>query len=341
MSRKKFSSFRWSDEVEPHKARTKEIIAKHPEIRQLIGRNPYTILVIIAAVGLQVALAYAVSPLGFDLSWIWTIVLAFFAGAFLCHTLFVCIHEASHNLIFKNKTANILAGMLSNLPHVFPSSVSFAKYHMKHHAYQGVEALDADMPFRWEAKLINNAPVGKAVWLLLYPIFQMLRPLRLKEIKLFDGWTLLNWLVQIAFMAAIIYFFGGKAAIYLLISFFLSVGLHPLGARWIQEHFLTHGDQETKSYYGPLNVTNLNVGYHNEHHDFPSVPWNRLPKVKQIAGSYYTSLGYHTSYVGLLFQFLFDRNISVYSRTAREKRGKRSAKAPHLPADMAAPEELG
>ncbi|MCG2617973.1 fatty acid desaturase [Terrimonas sp. NA20] len=340
MSRKKFSSFRWSDEVEPHKARTKEIITKHPEIRQLIGRNPYTFLVILVAVGILVALAFGVSPLGWDLSWIWTIVLAYFVGAFFCHTLWVCIHEASHNLIFKNKTANIWAGMIANLPHVFPSSVSFAKYHMKHHAYQGVEELDADMPFRWEAKLINNAPVGKAVWLLFYPIFQMLRPMRLKEIKLFDTWTLINWLVQAAFMFAIIYFLGAKAAVFLLASFFFSVGLHPLGARWIQEHFLTHGEQETKSYYGPLNVTNLNVGYHNEHHDFPSVPWNKLPKVKQIAGSYYTTLGFHTSYTGLLFRFLFDGSLSVYSRTAREKRGKRSAKAPHMPADMAAPEEL-
>ena len=55
------------------------------------------------------------------------------------------------------------------------------------------------------------------------------------------------------------------------------MGLHPLGARWIQEHYLVHGEQETTSYYGILNVPALNVGYHNEHHDFPSVPWNRLP----------------------------------------------------------------
>ena len=35
--------------------------------------------------------------------------------------------------------------------------------------------------------------------------------------------------------------------------------------------------QETNDYYGWLNRIQLNIGYHNEHHDFPSVPWNRLP----------------------------------------------------------------
>ncbi len=82
-----------------------------------------------------------------------------------------------------------------------------------------------------------------------------------------------------------------------------------LGASWIQEHYLTHGDQETKSYYGVLNTVNLNVGYHNEHHDFPSVSWNKLPKVRKIAGNYYDTLDYHTSYTSLLFRFLFDKNF--------------------------------
>lgn len=126
---------------------------------------------------------------------------------------------------------------------------------------------------------------------------------------------------------------GAKSTVYLVAGFFFSVGLHPLGARWVQEHYLTHGDQETKSYYGVLNTVNLNVGYHNEHHDFPSVAWNRLPKVKKIAGSYYDTLGYHTSYTGLLFRFLFDKNISIYSRVARANRGKvKVTKEPVIPA---------
>jgi sphingolipid 4-desaturase/C4-monooxygenase len=313
----KKTSFRWSDESEPHKHRTKLIIKDHPELRQLIGRNPYTFLVITLCVGVQIATAYLLK----DAAWYWIALAAYGIGAFACHTLFVCIHECAHNLIFKNKTANTWAGIFANLPTLMPSSVSFQKYHLKHHSYQGVEALDADMPFRWEAKLINNSTFGKAMWLLFYPIFQAARPFRLKEINLFDGWTLVNWVVQLAFTGAVIYFLGWKAVLYLALSFFFSVGLHPLGARWVQEHFLTHGEQETKSYYGRLNFPNLNVGYHNEHHDFPSVPWNNLPKVKALAGHHYDELGHHTSYTRLLFEFLFDRELSVFSRTARSNRG--------------------
>lgn len=326
-------SFVWSDEIEPHKARTKAMIKSHPEIRALIGRNPYTLLVILLCVAIQFTLAYVIYA--YSLRWWWVLGFSYLIGAFACHTLFVCIHECAHNLLFKNRTANTLAGILANLPLVFPSSVSFQKYHLKHHSFQGVEELDADMPFGWEARLIDNSTLGKALWLLFYPVFQLLRPLRLtKEISIFDGWTVVNWIVQFTFMGLVIYFLGLKATIFLVASFFFSIGLHPLGARWVQEHFLTHGnEQETKSYYGILNPVNLNVGYHNEHHDFPSIPWNKLPELKRIAGSYYEHLGYHKSYTILLFQFLFDKKLSIYSRVARANRGKVKAAEPYRPAD--------
>ncbi|MDA3615310.1 fatty acid desaturase [Polluticaenibacter yanchengensis] len=313
----KQDSFIWSDLAEPHKARTKAILKQHPEVRDLIGRNPYTFLIILLCVGVQIGLAYLLK----DASYWWVFLAAYLIGAFSCHTLFVCIHEASHQLIFKGKVKNILSGIVANLPLVLPSSVSFQKYHLKHHSYQGVEALDADMPYEWEARLINNSVVGKAIWLLLYPVFQALRPFRLKEIPLFDAWTVVNWIVQIAFVWAIAYFWGAESIVFLVASFFFSVGLHPLGARWVQEHYLTHGDQETKSYYGKLNTVNLNVGFHNEHHDIPSIPWNNLPKLKKIAPTFYESLGYHTSYTKLLFQFLFDKKLSIFSRIARNNRG--------------------
>ena len=310
--------FVYSDSSEPHRIRTKQILKQHPDVRKLIGKNPKTFLFILFLVGFQIAGAWFLA----DKPWWAIFVAAYFAGAFADHALFVMIHECAHRLIFKNQAANRLAGILANMSQVFPSSVSFERYHIKHHSFQGIHELDADLPNRWEARLINNYFVGKAIWFLFYPFFQAFRVARLKEIKPFDGWIALNWGVQIAFVAAVWYFLGVKAVVFLTASFFFSVGLHPLGGRWIQEHYLTHGEQETYSYYGPLNTVAFNVGYHNEHHDFPSVPWNKLPEIKSTAPVFYDSLVSHKSWTKLWLRFLFDREISLWSRVVRKNRGK-------------------
>ena len=313
------NDFVYSEVSEPHRIRTKDILKVHPDIRKLIGKNPNTIFAIIGLVGLQVALAWFTSTQ----SWWIVFIVAYLIGAFADHALFVMIHECAHKLLFKKPAANRLAGIFANLPQLFPSSVSFERYHIKHHSFQGVHELDADLPNHWEAKLIDNYFIGKAIWLLFYPIFQVFRISRLKEIKPFDGWVALNWLAQILFIAAIWLWLGPKAVVFLLASFFFSVGLHPLGARWIQEHYLTHSkDQETYSYYGVLNTVAFNVGYHNEHHDFPSVPWNRLPQIKAGAPNFYNTLFYHKSWTKLFFRFLFDKEISLYSRIVRKDRGR-------------------
>ena len=315
----KRTDFVYSDGPEPHRLRTKKILKQSPGIRKLIGKNENTIYVILFLVLAQTGLAFALkgSP------WWLVITVAYLVGAFIDHSLFVMIHECAHRLIFKGQAANRIAGIVANLPQVFPSSIAFERYHIKHHSFQGVHELDADLPNRWEAKLINNYFVGKVIWLLFYPLFQAFRISRLKEIRPFDGWIALNWGVQILFVAAVWYFLGVKAIAFLTLSFFFSVGLHPLGGRWIQEHYLVYNnEQETYSYYGPLNKVAFNVGYHNEHHDFPSVPWNKLPQIRKQAPEHYDTLIYHTSWTRLFLRFLFDREISLYSRLVRKNRGR-------------------
>lgn len=303
---------------EPHRGRTREMLKQHPELRGLIGKNPYSFMAIIGIVALQVLVAYLLS----GQSWWWVFGAAYLIGAFADHALFVLIHECAHKLIFKNRAANKIAGMIANIPLIFPSSVSFENYHLKHHSFQGVHELDGDLPNYWEAKLINHYFIGKVIWLLFYPIFQVFRLSRLREIAPFDKWVALNWLIQIVSMTAIAWFLGAQSFVYLVASFFFSVGLHPLGARWIQEHYLTQGEQETYSYYGVLNHVAFNVGFHNEHHDFPSVPWNRLPDIKKTAPGFYDPLSSHTSWTKLFLRFLFDQEISLFSRVVRKNRGK-------------------
>ena len=261
---------------EPHRSRTKDLLRRHPEIRALIGPSRVTFWYTVVIVALQFGIAWFVATQ----PW-WAIVaLGYTVGAFASHALFVVIHECAHRLVFRRKLPNILTGLLANLPLFTPGAVSFQKYHLKHHAFQGVYELDADVPSRWEARLIGRSPVGKALWLLFYPVFQLIRSFRVKEVAVFDRWTLTNLAIQVGVNAAVYLGWGPKALAYLALSLFFSIGLHPLGARWIQRHYLVdgRGEQETFSYYGRLNAVTFNVGYHNEHHDFPSVPWNRLPR---------------------------------------------------------------
>lgn len=308
--------FLFSESPEPHRERTKAILKQHPEIRTLIGRNPYSFLLILLVVTFQTLLAAVVS---YQPWWV-SFILAYAVGAYANHSLFVLIHECAHNLIFQGKTRNILAGMLADIPNVVPSSVSFRIYHLKHHSFQGDYSLDADLPSRWEAKIVGASLPGKALWLLLFPIFQALRPPRLKEIQFVNLWTCVNWIAVVGCDALVVIVLGPGALFYFAFSFFFSIGLHPLGARWIQEHYLTFPPQETYSYYGPLNTLALNVGYHNEHHDLPSVPWNNLPQMKTIAPEWYNNLVSHKSWTKLLWRFLTDSDLSLFSRVVRKNR---------------------
>ncbi len=315
----KKTDFVYSQESEPHRIRTKKILKQFPHLRQLISKNPSTIFAIIGLVAFQVVLAWFLR----DQSWWLVFGGAYLLGAFADHALFVMIHECTHKLLFKNPNANRWASMLANMPQIFPSAISFEKYHIKHHAFQGVHELDADLPNKWEAKLINNSFLGKALWLLFFPVFQITRVSRLKEIAPVDGWIITNFAIQIAFTTAIWYFMGFHSVAFLFLSFMFSIGLHPLGARWIQEHYLTiTEEQETYSYYGSWNVLAFNVGFHNEHHDFPSIPWNKLPQIRKTAPEYYDTLHYHTSWTKLFFKFLFNKEISLFSRVVRKERGK-------------------
>ena len=310
---------------EPHKQRTRDLIAAHPEVKKLYGNYPmsavYLVLIVTAQIGLAVALKD--SP-------IWVVAAAaWLVGAFANHALWALIHDAAHNLILKNSIGNRLLAIVANFPIFFPSASSFRTFHLMHHRYQGIEELDADLAIPIEAKLAGHNPLGKALWFLFFFVFQPIRVHRLKKIQLIDRWVVLNWTVQILFLAASWYFFSWKTFIYFFFSGAFAVGLHPLGARWIQEHYVTDVEknpaQETYSYYGPINRISFNVGYHNEHHDLPMVAWPHLPTIRATAPEFYNSLTSYSSWTGLLLKFIFDSKLSLYSRIIRSENTEANA----------------
>jgi len=300
--------------AQPHIARHRDILRAHPEVRTLTGAAPSSMGWILALVVAQFVLALTVGDRAW---WIWLPV-AYLAGATIDHALWVLIHECTHNLVFRSPSANKLAAIVANGPLVLPAAQSFRLYHLLHHQHLGELDFDADLPGPTEARVIHTS-FAKAVWIAAFSgVVGVLRPLRLTQVKGIDRWIGLNIAVQLTAMALLYAMAGAGPIVYLLASSLFAVGFHPLGARWIQEHFIFKSDQETYSYYGPLNRVSFNVGFHNEHHDFVTIPWSRLPALKAAAPEFYDTLYAHHSWTRLLFRFIFDRECGLFDRVVRK-----------------------
>lgn len=65
------------------------------------------------------------------------------------------------------------------------------------------------------------------------------------------------------------------------------------------------------------------MGYHNEHHDFPSVPWTRLPELHRIAHEFYDPLPSHASWPYVTWKFITDPSVGMWCRAKREGKGDR------------------
>ena len=315
------SAFVRTDSPNPHVRRGREILRLHPELRRYFTPYPLSGAWIVAIVGAQLGVAYLLR----DASWIWVILCAYLVGAFGSHALFVLIHEATHDLIVRGPVANRLFGILCNVGQGFPSAMSFRTFHRLHHSHLDEYYYDGDLPFEIEARWVGDRPLRKAVWLFLFSFIQVLRPLRLKR-SYADVWIVSNTLVILLTDLLVYLSFGIRGLGYVILSTVFGIGLHPLGARWVQEHYTFHEGQETFSYYGVLNTPNFNIGYHNEHHDLVGVPWIHLPKVKAAAPEFYDHLRWHRSLTRVLWRFLFDPKLDLFARITRERTRARAAR---------------
>jgi len=302
----------------PHPWRKTGILHAHPEVELLAGTDLRTFYLTLMIVFVQTCIAWVFGGLGVSFWWL-ALIAAYGFGAFANHALFVVIHDATHNCIFKRVFLNKWAAIVADLPNTVPTAIGFRCYHIKHHSHLGDYDYDADLPSHWEARVFGHSTLGKAAWMFLFPILQLTRLGRLRATVPMRGrWTLINTACLLAYDLVIFYGFGSNGLVYLFASFWFSVGgLHPLAARWVQEHFTFDPAQETFGYYGPLNIVALNIGYHNEHHDFPDVPWMRLPELKKMAPEFYDGLKAHRSWLGLFLQFIFDPRYTLYSRIDR------------------------
>ncbi|NP_001279205.1 sphingolipid delta(4)-desaturase DES1 [Callorhinchus milii] len=305
--------YEWVSTDQPHTERRKEILAKYPQIKSLMTPDPNLKWI----VALMVVAQLFVFLLLKDLDWKWIIFWSYTFGSLFSHSMTLAIHEIAHNAAFGNKRAylNRYFGMFANLPLGLPFSISFKRYHMDHHRYMGGHGIDVDIPTNFEGWFFCTR-LRKLFWVILQPVFYAIRPLWINP-KPLTHLEITNVAVQLSFNLLVYYLMGIKPVVYMLAGTILGMGLHPISGHFTAEHYMFLKGHETFSYYGPLNLLTFNVGYHNEHHDFPSVPGSKLPLVKEIAAEYYDKMPQYTSWGKVLYDFIMDDTICPYSRIKR------------------------
>ncbi|KAL6053423.1 Sphingolipid delta(4)-desaturase DES1-like [Balamuthia mandrillaris] len=305
-----------------HRSRRQQILKKYPAIKDLQRPSATTALWTLLLVVGQTWLAWFCQDYHPALLFL----LGYFVGAFIDHALWVLIHDYTHEAVFSSSPLNKFFLILCDLPHLWPGGISFRHFHRLHHGHLNETYNDPDLPSLLEDRLFGRSALGKASWLLFFPLIQSIRMSRYTAASFLDPWFSVNILMNAAYTYAAFLISGWGGLVYLFVSTLFSIGLHPLGARWVAEHYSFAPDQETFSYYGSANLVSFNIGYHNEHHDFPRVPWNLLPSVKKAAPDFYDNLKTHNSYVALLFNFIFNPNFTLRSRVVRNASGSRPTK---------------
>merc|ERR1712154_321924 len=311
--KKRKDEFEWVYSDEPHSTRRKEILKAHPEIRKLFGAEIKTFYIVLAV---SISQLWIASWIGSSSWTVWFLVMYIY-GATVNHSLQLANHEISHNLVFEgNLWANFFLGIFANVVTCVPSSVTFRYYHMDHHIYQGVDVIDTDVPCEWELKTFTSSPL-KFLWMICQSIAYALR-LVIVNPKPLTKWQVLNAVIIFSCDVIIFRYVGLWGFLYLSIGSLCGLGLHPAAGHFIAEHYVFVKGYETYSYYGCLNYVNFNVGYHNEHHDFPKIPWSRLPRVREIAPEWYNHLPHHDSYVKVIWNYITDPEIGPWSRIKRK-----------------------
>lgn len=168
---------------EPHVKRRMNILEKYPQVKELYGVETKSIPIVFAATLVQLAIAYYFGRVSDSMFWL--LVTSYVVGGSITQLFGVIIHEAAHCLIHSSPFVNRIMGLVANICIPFPIASSFRRYHLEHHAFQGVEGRDPDLPLKWEINLVQGNSFKKLLFLFFYPLMYVVRGLAMQKVFCF------------------------------------------------------------------------------------------------------------------------------------------------------------
>ncbi len=246
------------------------------KLPSLIGILVAIVIIIIWSFSL-----FFICSIGSDrLSSIW-ILLAILGRTFIQTGLFIVAHDAIHGVVVPDcLQLNHAIGRLAVTLYAFLSYHQLSLNHYQHHLYAGQLGKDPD----FHEDLSGN-------WLVWYLKF-MQGYLNIRQVVIqFFGMgsafivlifgchfspidLCLFWVIPILLSTVQLFFFGT----------YLPHRSVNLTANFPNRINLEHFHQVNSSNYPPLlsALTCYHFGYHWEHHEYPFLPWYRLPSVRKL-----------------------------------------------------------
>ncbi len=222
-------------------------------------------------------------------------------------------HDAVHGVVFKSKAASYWLGLLCWLPTGMAYTI-YGNYHLHHHritnTYPDVDNFVVTdytkNPFLAKVLLL-------AVYSFAYPIYFLFQMFRYT--KRLSTWKKIRMNLELALTFSLIglaiHFLPGPVFFFLYgLPFILGSVLASTTS--MVEHFgIDASDDDaysSRTYATRMPILNFvwnNLGYHNEHHKYPGIPWYNLKTFHEAAFPYYDDkikAEVYPNFIGLVFK---------------------------------------
>jgi len=329
--------------AQQHRARRIALLSLDPGLRSLYGAHARTLSWICGLTCLHIVTSWALCDAPIYI--VFLVALGF--GQFVLHAGGALVHEAAHGLILRGRRGRLFVDLL--LETLLTSFGHHAQYQLdhvrSHHPYLGDYERDYEHKdacrFRARALIRRERPALHRGLIALHLGLDALPfgflfsddlvaaieqravdvPTRDRHRdgpgpKLRRSRRIACSAVSLSMLAAIGLALSPTSLLYWLWSLSIFQGRWAVSnvGQVLAEHPTSDPALPTCSYYGPWNLVLFNTGYHDEHHTFPDVAWNALPRLRSRvpqAFQHESPHGYFALWFGYLFRGTARRQSAV------------------------------